>query len=542
MTSRGGLGSKSRGTLGNSRDTRPIETEEIKVGQSTSDQTIIKKGDITSVGGTATLNNLIVSGTATFNKPNISSSIIRIGTGSATLTASSELSSTYAPSKAFNLSTSADDGWWSDTDSTSYPVWIACEYSENEKIISYKIWTINSYGYHAVVPHSWELRGAVSSTAYDSDDSSTFTVVDSRTNITTSWDQSGVNSFTNDTERKEFDCTNPGEYKYYRLHITDGVSENAQVAIGELAFYKSITKIGKMCIGTGEEPTSGFVGIDSGNGGIDSGNGGKNYGVSIRTTGYGTGVGDDPDGRSYFTTPASTDNARVDINACVLDYEDTAANYRPSLTLRHNGFNSFSLYNHYNTFGNSIRGGGAIFNCPVGILGIAYGGTWRPLRVVGQILATGGYASSDDRIKYNEAPITNALGTINKLKVLKYEKIIWAERYEKGNWIPTDAEWDTVKNSEDSSGERLYHYSTEIGMVAQEVEKIPELAFTVQGDEINAEGNQTPLNMSYSDIFSLAIQALQELDEQLQAEKAKVATLETTVADLVARITALENA
>ena len=50
MTSRGGLGSKSRGTLGNSRDTRPIETEEVKVGQSTSDQTIIKKGNIETTG------------------------------------------------------------------------------------------------------------------------------------------------------------------------------------------------------------------------------------------------------------------------------------------------------------------------------------------------------------------------------------------------------------------------------------------------------------------------------------------------------------
>ena len=50
-------------------------------------------------------------------------------------------------------------------------------------------------------------------------------------------------------------------------------------------------------------------------------------------------------------------------------------------------------------------------------------------------------------------------------------------------------------------------------------------------------------------IFTLATAALQEVDRQLQAEKAKTATLEaktatleTTVADLVARITALENA
>jgi len=43
-------------------------------------------------------------------------------------------------------------------------------------------------------------------------------------------------------------------------------------------------------------------------------------------------------------------------------------------------------------------------------------------------------------------------------------------------------------------------------------------------------------------IFTVATAALQEVDRQLQAEKVKTATLETTVADLVARIAALENA
>lgn len=42
-------------------------------------------------------------------------------------------------------------------------------------------------------------------------------------------------------------------------------------------------------------------------------------------------------------------------------------------------------------------------------------------------------------------------------------------------------------------------------------------------------------------IWSTGIAALQEVDRQLQAEKAKTATLETQVADLLARVTALEN-
>ena len=43
-------------------------------------------------------------------------------------------------------------------------------------------------------------------------------------------------------------------------------------------------------------------------------------------------------------------------------------------------------------------------------------------------------------------------------------------------------------------------------------------------------------------IFTVATAALQEVDRQLQAEKAKVATLESQVAALLARVTALENA
>ena len=43
-------------------------------------------------------------------------------------------------------------------------------------------------------------------------------------------------------------------------------------------------------------------------------------------------------------------------------------------------------------------------------------------------------------------------------------------------------------------------------------------------------------------IFTLASAALQEVDRQLQAEKSKTATLETQVAALLARVTALENA
>jgi hypothetical protein len=59
----------------------------------------------------------------------------------------------------------------------------------------------------------------------------------------------------------------------------------------------------------------------------------------------------------------------------------------------------------------------------------------------------------------------------------------------------------------------------------------------VMGQEVD---NFNILKKEY--IFTIATAALQEVDRQLQAEKTKVSTLETQVADLLARVTALENA
>ena len=42
-------------------------------------------------------------------------------------------------------------------------------------------------------------------------------------------------------------------------------------------------------------------------------------------------------------------------------------------------------------------------------------------------------------------------------------------------------------------------------------------------------------------IFTVGISALQEVDRQQQADKARIATLETQVADLLARVSSLES-
>ena len=111
----------------------------------------------------------------------------------------------------------------------------------------------------------------------------------------------------------------------------------------------------------------------------------------------------------------------------------------------------------------------------VGIGFSAMGTSPHKLLIDGSGGATGGFhTASDDRIKYNETDIIDPLALINQLKPQKYEKI--TKISEKiGTWIPTDEEWENEKDN--------YTHSLEFGFIAQDVRKIPELAFLVSGEE-----------------------------------------------------------
>ena len=186
----------------------------------------------------------------------------------------------------------------------------------------------------------------------------------------------------------------------------------------------------------------------------------------------------------------------------------------------------------------------------LGILYVDFGQVWvnrvvatptnKTFYVNGTAGGSSSWSSSDDRIKYNETELTSALDTINKLKPRKYEKIIQQPQDAKGTWIPTDAEWINVKDSEDASGNKIWKWSQEIGLIAQDIRNdISDLSFCVEGEELDASGNQILLDINYNNIFTLSIAALQEVDKQLQAEKAKVATLEAKMATLEAENTDL---
>jgi hypothetical protein len=203
--------------------------------------------------------------------------------------------------------------------------------------------------------------------------------------------------------------------------------------------------------------------------------------------------------------------------------------------------------------------------------------------------SSGGLNGSDDRIKYNEENITNALDIIGKLKPQKYEKIMSFPSEAKGTWIPTDENWETVKNAETKPWEG-FQYGDEFGFIAQDVRNIPEISFLVSGSEsvTNDENispdeyhklpeeeqsnytqkfiyesnvittqeytsltienkekctelyskrveTQTPLGLNYQGLFVIAIGAINEL-------KAENDTLKTQLASILTRLDALENA
>ena len=102
-----------------------------------------------------------------------------------------------------------------------------------------------------------------------------------------------------------------------------------------------------------------------------------------------------------------------------------------------------------------------------------------------------------------------------------------------GHYIDASGNYfDADGNFKDASGSLIGTYKAEWKNV------------TIHGTSIFVYGQEVDdfHTMDKNAIFTVATAALQEVDRQLQAEKAKVAALESQMADLLARVTALESA
>ena len=118
-------------------------------------------------------------------------------------------------------------------------------------------------------------------------------------------------------------------------------------------------------------------------------------------------------------------------------------------------------------------------------------GTTSPdqkLHVEGLIKATGSLVTSDDRLKHNERKINNGLEVIRKLEPQVYDKT-------------------SIFKSANYRGIINEPYIIEAGLIAQEVNTINDLSFTViEGNSIN------PYYVNYNNIFVYGLAGIKELD------------------------------
>jgi len=177
-------------------------------------------------------------------------------------------------------------------------------------------------------------------------------------------------------------------------------------------------------------------------------------------------------------------------------------------------------------------------------------------------ISSGTVTGSDDRVKHNEKTITNALTTISKLTPKHYIKTI--KLYDAShNFLldpsgnPLDTSGNPLKNSE--------AYSKETGIIAQEIQCIPELQFAVQGEEyieetittykkdnsgndiLDESGNkiiesvetqQKPnmLTVDYNSIHCTHIAATKELYQLVQSQREEIEGLKSELSAIKAHL------
>ena len=231
------------------------------------------------------------------------------------------------------------------------------------------------------------------------------------------------------------------------------------------------------------------------------------------------------------------------------------------------GSNALAFYTYYGNLNSNDYADSTIEKMRITSWGNVGIGTTTPaekLHVNGNVKASAGILTSDDRIKHNEVDISGALASLNKITTKHYLKTL--EIYEPDTQLTIDGSGNVL----DPSGNIIKDYIYESGIIAQELRNIPELAFCVKGEEyrddivtiyekdlsdnfvLDSSGNQiatgtettrvkTTLGVDYNSIFTTHIQATQELSRRNDALVAENAQLKTRMETLEAAVIVLQN-
>ena len=107
---------------------------------------------------------------------------------------------------------------------------------------------------------------------------------------------------------------------------------------------------------------------------------------------------------------------------------------------------------------------------------------------------------SDKQLKFNEKPLVNALGLINRLTAYEYDQTIdIVDKFTK----------DTPQ-------------SHQAGFIAQDVQKIDELKFAVQGGTIGEDGKESVRALNSNVVFTYAVKAIQELSDIVKQQQIQI--------------------
>ena len=159
--------------------------------------------------------------------------------------------------------------------------------------------------------------------------------------------------------------------------------------------------------------------------------------------------------------------------------------------------------------------------------------------------SSGTFGSSDDRLKTNEQKITNAIETVMKLSPQTYQKYLTMDCSGdfgiQSGFVAQDIWYNApelrhlVYAGHDASGNKTTPLELPDGVqTLEEIQNDPDYTALGWGD--------TEVGVDYEQIIAYLTASIQEQQTIIETEKTKTAALETQVAELLTRLTTLENA
>ena len=145
------------------------------------------------------------------------------------------------------------------------------------------------------------------------------------------------------------------------------------------------------------------------------------------------------------------------------------------------------------------------------------------IRVRGGFVNASGnsYAVSDDRLKHNEKIITDGISIVKQMVPKTYDM--------------TEDMYDASYNGP------LAKYKPSAGYIAQDIQAITDLSFCVMDtSQYDESGNLLklhPLALNYTALMPYHTAAIKQQQEQIELDKARIASLETQLADVLQRLT-----